>query len=252
MKNGLVYTVNNNEKYVNMMVNSANSFFHFNEGLIENTTLYILTDADELDLSGLNQRIDVKYVKVDPAKYDNYNTTRKRIHCYTWFKLEVFGNPELRDLDNLLYADCDTVFGDSVEELFVEYLNPTIYVVPECCNNMRNKKKEWKYGSLKCDIYFNAGFIFLTPNLIGEKTLEAIYNESIRLADTYVFKCDDQDCLNGVLNEDNFNYLLSTLPKPYNFALWTSPRSSREEFDAAVEYKMKHFGGHVDYELKFI
>lgn len=51
MKNAIVYAVNNNEKYLDMMANFINSFYHFNPGLTSSVETVVLSQDSGLNLS---------------------------------------------------------------------------------------------------------------------------------------------------------------------------------------------------------
>lgn len=254
MRNGIVYAVNDNPEFVEKLVNSANSFWHFNPALRDSTTLYVVTDAPNLQLSGLNPEIPTKLVVLGPEAYADCRTSfKRRYNKYNFYRLEMFHDKELLSLDNSLYLDVDTEFGGPIDELFVEgRKDPAIMLVKQSQNHLRNKKREPKFGDLMCENYYNSGFILLTPSLIGAESLGRMRSKMVELAETYDFETVDQDALNATLEMPEWKPLIHQLPKTYNFSWWTSPTCTRIEADAERNYKMKHHGGAVKYEKRFI
>lgn len=252
MKNGIIYAVNDNPEFIEKMVNSANSFWHFNPSLRGNTTIYVITDAPNLQLPGLNSEIPVKRIVLDDDKYARCRAAR-RYNKYTFYRMEMFSNDEIHDLDNAIYLDVDTEFGDSIEELFVEgRTEPFIGMARDAYNNLRNRKKQPKYGNLMCRTYYNAGFIFTTPRLIGADNMKRLGSKMLELAETYDFNTVDQDAINATLGMPEWEPLVKQLPKTYNFSWWTWPTCSRLEANAEQNFKMKHHGGTTKYEKRYI
>lgn len=254
MRNGLIYAVNDNEKFIEKLVNSANSFWHFNPSLRDNTTIYIITDAPNLQLPGIRPELKVKMIVLPPEAYADCKTSlKKRYTKHIFYRMEMFANEELTSLDNAIYMDVDTEFGDSIEELFVEgRTEPIIGVVRDAYNNLRNRSRKPKYGNLTSEFYYNSGFIFLTPRLIGADNLRRMRETMEQLARDYPFCTPDQDAMNVVFDMPEWKPLIHPLPKIYNFSWWTWPTCSREEADAERNYKMKHHGGTTKYEKRYI
>lgn len=230
LHNGIVYSVNDNDEYIAKMVNSINSLFHFSKGLIDNTTVFVLTDSPDSVEKKVGVLIDdgIKF-KVIGLANDEYadccTGCRKRYTKHIHYRFELFRHPELVELDNSLYIDCDTDFNDTIEELFVDHSDPTIHMVVECENNLIDRHGNSKVGDLKCSTYYNSGFVFMTPKLIGK---------------------------NVVLDKDEYSWMIKPLPKVYNYSCWTKPRSKAAETMAEMNYKMKHYGGGKKYEKRFL
>lgn len=257
LHNGIVYSVNDNDEYIAKMVNSINSLFHFSKGLIDNTTVFVLTDSPDSVEKKVGVLIDdgIKF-KVIGLANDEYadccTGCRKRYTKHIHYRFELFRHPELVELDNSLYIDCDTDFNDTIEELFVDHSEPTIHLVVECENPLRDRRGNSKVGGLNCSTYYNSGFVFMTPKLIGVDMLKSLFDQMSRLPLEYEFEHPDQDALNVVLDKDEYSWMIKPLPKTYNYSCWTKPRSSAAETMAEMNYKMKHYGGGKKYEKRFL
>lgn len=219
MKNALVYVVNNNQTYVDMMVNSINSFFHWNPGLVNNTTVYVLTNEDVLRVDGITP--GVKWTIINNMSYDYFTLTvsNPKHNHMVYFRYEVFLNEIFRDIDNLVYVDGDTEFCRRFNLFDRIYDRPIIGMVTENGNNINGQ-----YGDLKVDTYCNAGFMFMTPKLIGYEVMLDIFNELVKM-DNYKFRYQDQDALNVVLNQERFKPYVKYISKVYNCAWCTCGRN---------------------------
>lgn len=253
MKNGIVYAVNDNQKFVDKMINSINSCAYFNPGLLDTTIFYILTDAKNIDLHQIDERVKYEIVDIETEKYSELHTSSKKRWTYhIHLRFEIFCNKLFRNLDNVLYVDCDTDFNGSIEDIFIEHDVPVIHMVAECENHLRNRKRKPKYGDLMCPRYYNSGFIFITPKLIGSEVLDAMYSKMKQLPMEFDFEFPDQDAINAVLGTEPYINLLKPLDKSYNYSWWTYPKCKRVDADAEQNYRMKHFGGSTEYAKRFL
>ena len=253
MKNAIVYAVNNNEKYLDMMANSINSFYHFNPGLTSSVETVVLSQDNGLNLSKVKDGVPLKVVVMDNKNHPGFTQnklTRFRNNCLT-YRYELFGKM-FSDYDNVLYLDCDTEIGGTLDELFVERESPVVNLIPGIDNPLSPRGVP-KYGDLKCPTYYNSGVILATPRLIGETTCQQIYETLCELTTKFPqLRWPDQDALNAVFGMDEFISLVKPLPKTYNFTWSTRPKCTAKEARAATEYKIKHYVGLKKYDFRFI
>ena len=149
------------------MINSANSFFYYNPNRLADTTLFVFnTGKEPIDLSGLNPNITVQLLTTPTYDYDSLRTVHKKYSSAVWYRFEIFVNPIFRELDNLLFCDADTEFGDTIDELFMERTSPEIVVVKQRCNTLHTRGGKPKYEGVICDLYLSGGFLLIQPKLL--------------------------------------------------------------------------------------
>ena len=165
MKNALLYCVNDNDYQICRMINSINSFAHYNEKLLSGLTVYIITDSKiGLNLRPIDNRVKYQVIKDVHFDYSKLSTGyRKNWSYHVYFRWEIFSNPLFWDIDNLLYMDNDTEFVGSVQELFIKRDKPRILMVQEKVNHVNDE-----LGRHTIDKYYNSGVMLITPKIIGK------------------------------------------------------------------------------------
>lgn len=237
MKNALLYCVNDNQNYVEKMVNSINSFAYHNPELLDSLVVYIFTDAENLDLSLIDAC--VKYEVVDEFSYDYssmYINGYWSWHMY--LRWEMFNNPIFRDYDNVLYLDCDTVVKRPIYELFEQKTEPGIYMGEDCINQLHCQ-------FLPCDHYCNSGVIMATPRLFGKDALSELFQALLETSKKRKWNFPDQDTINYVLNHKPHRCLLKVLPIEYNYFL----RPYKGNYN---DIKILHYCCNIEYNKLYI
>ena len=251
MKNALMYAVNydsENHKYVDQMVNSINSFYANNsKKLLKTMHVYIMVDdaSAPFDLSKMNP--DVRFTLVDELSYD-YKPIKmflKRITHHTYFRWEMFVNPLFKDVDNMVYIDCDTEVVAPVDELFHNGKSPTVSLAEEKFNHL------WLNHRFITNHYYNCGVMATNPKAmissgIGKKLIDASFETANRLLLRYA----DQDAMNMTLNKPEFKDIVHVMGAEYNSFPGTWP-----DKDPPDNEKIVHHAGSSKrkmYELNYI
>lgn len=243
MKNALVYVVNDNQKYVDCMVNSINSFYANNpKSLLDTVKVLIFSNTKRLNLRGLRRGVKKKVITKMSYDYDsvfsNYGEEEKeRFSIVSLWKLELFHNPLLRKFDNVLFLDGDTVVEQSIEEMFQENQYPLIMMAEENSNLMREK-------GVYIDNYCNTGVILFSPSAIGNMVLDAIFDYDIDIARNSNIHFIAQDDINQTM--DKFNNYLGIIEQKYN----CNPYMRGYNPD---DCKIRHYpGSRGEYEKKYL
>ena len=69
--------------------------------------------------------------------YEKYSKFRVRGNWthHVYMKIEMFSNPIFKDLDNLLYLDCDTEVVGDIYNIFTEKHQPMVGMVYDVTNH---------------------------------------------------------------------------------------------------------------------
>lgn len=161
------------------MINSINSFAHYNQNLLKNLDVYIITDSKiGLNLKYIDDRVKYHVIKDVHYDYSSLGTGyRKNWSYHVYFRWEIFSNPLFWEIDNLLYLDNDTEFVGSLSELFFERSNPQILMVEETVNHVNSE-----IGEHVIDKYYNSGVMMITPKLMGKELLQLAFQNLIECA----------------------------------------------------------------------
>lgn len=224
MTNALVYSVNGNQKYVDNMVNSINSFYANNNlELLKTIHPFILTDFAALDLSKVARGIPAKVVDTFSFDYSNVRFKTEndmlRFTKSAYYRWEIFNNPLFKEFDNVLYLDCDTVVNAPLDELFTIRKVPKIRMVEEIKRDWIVKRYE-ELG-LKLKHYCNSGVILFNPKWFSGRLLTRFFQRLVYEAVERPERYADQDSINQALATPEFADLLELLPGEYNYEGFT-------------------------------
>lgn len=229
-ENALVYAVDGNEKYVDCMVNSINSFCATNPSLVESTPIFVLAKS-QISLNGIDKRVKPQVISSLSCDYskikhmDEYGFKRFGGEA-CFYKFEIFKNKAFRKFDNVLYLDCDTEFKKPIGELFQDKTVPGIYLVEENESMLEIPLKH----------YWNSGIILATVKSLKKSLLNEFFGELIRTAKKFPERYVDQDAMNRVLDQDKFSSLVLPMGPEYNLL----PGTTRKPFSGC---KIKHYAG---------
>ncbi len=187
----------------------------------ENINFYILDgglsvqDKTNIDLLKKIKNFSIEYIKINQEdfkvcpllkekdeKYSSYHVT---LPTYFRFKLPSL----LKNIDKILYIDCDVIVRTSLKELFKENLNNKALAMVVDAEN----KKEAKRLNLKK--YYNAGVMLINLDFWRKNNVEeTLFNYAKNNSDKILWQ--DQDIVNIVLEDRiknisekwNFQYFL--------------------------------------------
>lgn len=229
----VMYTVDKN--YFNYMLVSIYSFLENNKDI--KTTFHIICDGLELDDYNRIERIinsfnnaniyfyDFKPIKDLIIKYDIPKWNNSYVS-----DARLFFSTCIKDIDNLLYLDSDTISVDSISGL--SKYTGTIHMVKDSMPT-----NHWKNLDCELSSYYNSGVLWINidkwnNNNCYEKIIKSLENKV-----NYTFP--DQDLLNISLKDD-----IEELPPNYDLF------STDAYFHLPVLYKYYSKCGISRYSIK--
>ncbi len=124
-----------------------------------------------------------------------YNTNENKYNLPHYLRLNIASI--IKDIDRVLYLDCDTIVLNSLAEIFSIDINNYYAIVCEDVYLNRIFKFKEMHGLNKDEIYFNSGVMMINLKLWRENNLEEIfYNDYLKFGNT---GHADQDILNRII-----------------------------------------------------
>ena len=227
-RNAIVYAVNDNQTYVDCMVNSINSICVNSREILDGTCFFVITDKN-IDLSRLRPEAASRTRILADLSYDYGSFPMRSRHTkYTFFRYEIFGNPIFRQFDNVLYLDVDTVVEKSLFELMVKP-GSRICMVEEMLNFLKKQ-------GMNAEHYCNAGFILITPKTIGSIVLDDMFKFLVERSRQRSWRMNDQDVLNLMLADERWTRIRQILDSGWNYGYTTV-----EKAPPSGQIRIRHF-----------
>lgn len=176
--------------------------------------IYILdggiSNDNKINILKMNNIRDfnLKYITIEKEDFTNCPITDYAsyltIATYYRFKIPTY----LKNLDKVLYMDCDMIANRDIRELFDTNIDDYyVAAVPEVCNHHHKRRLEIEGGHY----YFNAGLLLINNKKWKEEGIEEkLFEYALHPKRTIVHS--DQDVLNDVLK-----YNVTYLPLSWNF-----------------------------------
>lgn len=226
-RNAIVYAVNDNQTYVDCMVNSINSICVNSKDILDRTCFFVITDKD-IDLSRLRPEAASRTRTLAEMSYDYSSFPIKSRHTkYTFFRYEMFVNPIFHQFDHLLYLDVDTQIEASIQDLFQDS-GPKIEMVEEYNNLLAGSGAAILH-------YCNAGVIHLTPKEIGTGEMKDMFGFLVEQTKK-AMRHNDQDALNMMLADKRWSSLHHVLGSEWNYGYATM-----EKAPPSGHIRIRHF-----------
>lgn len=203
----VLYSVNSG--YLDMMLASLLSLIK--KGNIEHLRIHIITSdfskEDYIKLENFVKKYNVSNLFFYPLEdfnikdFDIPDWRGSQIANSLLFFDSIIGH-NIRDVENVLYLDADTVVNDSLEELSL-YTDDLVCAVKDTCPKSYVE-------SLNLNTYFNSGVILFNHKLWEQEKCEERIASFIRNPEC-ILTYPDQDILNCALKDE-----ISELPMYFN------------------------------------
>jgi len=208
------------DKYVNQTVVSMTSVLECNPDT-EFIIMYSrLSDESIKKLQSVGGKL--RMLKMEEALFSNL-TISKWVTIQAWFRIKL---PDMcKDLDKILYLDCDTLVRGSLEELFAMDLEGKYLAGVK---DVWGVNKYVKRLNMQSDVYVNSGMLLFNCDYCRrEKFFDKVVDFAIN--NEKIIEFCDQDSINKVVDEKK----LILNPK-YNF-MDTWWRGGYYEFEGREE-----------------
>lgn len=201
------------ENFVIPMGVSILSLFEHNKE-IENINLYIIDnnieDTSKTKLIELAQKYgrSINFIQIN--NIENFlisnNVNQQQSNSYTTF-YKIFATSQLKELDKILYIDCDTLVLDSLAELCDYNLND--YACGMVCSAINGHLKSF----LRLKEYYNGGVIYINLDYWRKHKIENRFIDNIT---------NSKSKINTLVGDESlFNLTLKgkikKMPLKYNF-----------------------------------
>ena len=218
MKISIAYAPDDN--YVNQTVVSMKSALEHNEQ-VEFIIMYSKLSAESMQKLGAVGG-SLRLIKMDESQFVDL-TLSKWVTVQAWFRIKL---PDLcKDLDKVLYLDCDTLIRGNLDELFSLDLTDKYLAGVK---DVWGVSKYVKRLGMKSGVYVNSGMLLFNCDYCRK---EHFFDKVVDFAknNTKIIEFCDQDSINKVVDE----YKLVISPKYNLMDTWW--RGGYYEFEGEEE-----------------
>lgn len=166
---------------------------------------HCISDKNKAEFEHLKKikNCEINFVKVDDERFKNLYLPDKKgyLSIASYFRLLI--GSLFKNLDKIIYLDCDVIATSSVDELFNEDLsNHYVGMIKDTCSDENCER----LGFDSENLFYNSGVILINLKKWREDNLEK------KLFDTIDDGLDDQDILNIVMKGN-----VKTLDEKWNW-----------------------------------
>lgn len=190
MKISIAYAPDDN--YVNQTVVSMKSALEHNEQ-VEFIIMYSKLSAESMQKLGAVGG-SLRLIKMDESQFADL-TLSKWVTVQAWFRIKL---PDLcKDLDKVLYLDCDTLIRGNLDELFSLDLTDKYLAGVK---DVWGVSKYVKRLGMKSGVYVNSGMLLFNCNYCRK---EHFFDKVVEFAknNAKIIEFCDQDSINKVVDE---------------------------------------------------
>lgn len=180
------------DKYVNQTVVSMKSALEHNEQ-VEFIIMYSKLSAESMQKLGAVGG-SLRLIKMDENQFANL-TLSKWVTVQAWFRIKL---PDLcKDLDKVLYLDCDTLIRGNLDELFSLDLTDKYLAGVK---DVWGVSKYVKRLDMKSGVYVNSGMLLFNCDYCRK---EHFFDKVVDFAknNAKIIEFCDQDSINKVVDE---------------------------------------------------
>ena len=190
MKISIAYAPDDN--YVNQTVVSMKSALEHNEQ-VEFIIMYSKLSAESMQKLGAVGG-SLRLIKMDESQFSDL-TLSKWVTVQAWFRIKL---PDLcKDLDKVLYLDCDTLIRGNLDELFSLDLTDKYLAGVK---DVWGVSKYVKRLGMKSGVYVNSGMLLFNCDYCRK---EHFFDKVVEFAknNAKIIEFCDQDSINKVVDE---------------------------------------------------